>query len=239
MIFNIRMKISKTLLILSLVCAFLFVSCEDNSVSAPDETAVVDVINPITGRTWMDRNLGALRVATSSDDSQAYGDLYQWGRGTDGHEKRNSGTTTTLSNSDQVGHGNFILPAVGITAERPGDWRNPQNNNLWQGVNGINNPCPNGYRIPTQEEWKAEIESWSSKDAVGAFASPLKLPMAGWRHAYNGSIITSSYVGKYWSGPRPGRVTSDYLRFTDSDDHRAGLPGQARAQGKSVRCIKD
>jgi N-acetylneuraminic acid mutarotase len=41
-------------------------------------TKVVDVTNPITGKTWMDRNLGASRAATSSDDSLAYGDLYQW-----------------------------------------------------------------------------------------------------------------------------------------------------------------
>ncbi|MGE4541908.1 MAG: hypothetical protein AB7D35_11660, partial [Bacteroidales bacterium] len=67
-----------------------------------------DVYNPATGQTWMDRNLGASRAATSSTDDQAYGDLYQWGRDTDGHEKRNSGTTSTLSNSDTPGHGNFI-----------------------------------------------------------------------------------------------------------------------------------
>jgi hypothetical protein len=35
---------------------------------------VVDVTNPATGRTWMDRNLGASRAATSSTDEQAYGD---------------------------------------------------------------------------------------------------------------------------------------------------------------------
>jgi hypothetical protein len=48
----------------------------------------------------MDRNLGAARAATSSTDAEAYGDLYQWGRGTDGHEKRNSQTTSTLSSSN-------------------------------------------------------------------------------------------------------------------------------------------
>ncbi|MFZ1451482.1 MAG: hypothetical protein WAT20_02205, partial [Ferruginibacter sp.] len=52
-----------------------------------------DVFNPITGKIWMDRNLGASRVATSSTDDLAYGDLYQWGRLTDGHQNRTSGTT--------------------------------------------------------------------------------------------------------------------------------------------------
>jgi uncharacterized repeat protein (TIGR02543 family) len=84
------------------------------------ENQVIEVINPATGMIWMDRNLGASRAATSSTDPQAYGDLYQWGRSTDGHEKRNSGTTSTLSNSDTPGHGHFILP-FGI----PWDWRSP------------------------------------------------------------------------------------------------------------------
>ena len=51
-------------------------------------------VTSTTGQVWMDRNLGASRVATSSTDSAAYGDLYQWGRGTDGHEKRTSSTTS-------------------------------------------------------------------------------------------------------------------------------------------------
>ncbi|WP_202775495.1 inverse autotransporter beta domain-containing protein [Bathymodiolus azoricus thioautotrophic gill symbiont] len=33
-----------------------------------------------TGRVWLDRNLGATKVAESSADSGAYGDYYQWGR---------------------------------------------------------------------------------------------------------------------------------------------------------------
>ena len=37
------------------------------------------VENPLTGRTWIDRNLGASQVATSPTDTAAYGDLYQWG----------------------------------------------------------------------------------------------------------------------------------------------------------------
>jgi serine/threonine protein kinase len=73
------------------------------------QTAVVNVTNPATGRVWMDRNLGASRAATSSTDAQAYGDLYQWGRAADGHQKRTSATTTTLSSGDQPGHGSFIL----------------------------------------------------------------------------------------------------------------------------------
>lgn len=58
-------------------------------------TEIVEVLNLITGRVWMDRNLGASRVATSSTDEAAYGDLYQWGRFGDGHQCRKSDTTST------------------------------------------------------------------------------------------------------------------------------------------------
>lgn len=48
------------------------------------------------GLVWMDRNLGATQAATSSTDTAAYGDYYQWGRDSDGHQFATSGTTTTL-----------------------------------------------------------------------------------------------------------------------------------------------
>ena len=58
------------------------------------------VTNPATGRTWMDRNLGASQVATSVTDEFAYGDLYQWGRYADGHQARTSSTTSILATNN-------------------------------------------------------------------------------------------------------------------------------------------
>jgi hypothetical protein len=147
----------------------------------------------------MDRNLGASRVAISADDSEAYGDLYQWGRCADGHEKRNSPTTSTLSSTDSPGHGSFILK---LTTTIPYDWRYPQNDNLWQGAAGTNNPCPSGFRLPTNNEMETELLSWSSKDTAGAFGSPLKLVAAGQRSYHNGTIIKAGSYGYYWGSVR-------------------------------------
>ena len=194
------------------------------------ETLVVDVRNPATGRTWMDRNLGATRVATSSTDSEAYGDLYQWGRRVDGHQKRNSSTISTLSTTDTPSHGSFIL-----APNSPYDWRSPQNNNLWQGVNGVNNPCPVGYRVPTIAEWTTERQSWSSNNSAGAFASPLKLPLAGRRYFSSGSLLTVGSFGVYWSSSVSGSL-AQYLYFSSTD---ANVHDDDRAYGNSVRCLKD
>ncbi len=188
------------------------------------------VTNPTTGEIWMDRNLGASQVATSSTDAAAYGDLYQWGRGTDGHQIRTSGTTSTLSSTDVPGHANFI-----VAPSSPNDWRSSQNNNLWQGVNGVNNPCPSAYRLPTLAELDAERLSWSSNNAAGAFASPLKLSVAGSRN-YSSGIL--SYVGSrglYWSSTVNGTLAY-YLSFGSSN---VSMTSYNRALGSSVRCIKD
>jgi len=133
------------------------------------------VLNPTTSKCWLDRNLGATRVAQTSTDYLAYGDLFQWGRGDDGHQSItwtgyyawglpvNVTTTDALSLLDTPGHNKFIL-----APDSPHDWRSPQNDNLWQGINGVNNPCPSGFRIPTDIELTAEINSWSSKNPAGA-----------------------------------------------------------------------
>jgi uncharacterized protein (TIGR02145 family) len=197
---------------------------------AAGATAIVDVLNPTTNKTWMNRNLGATQVATSSTDQNAYGDLYQWGRRTDGHQCRTSPTTGTLSSVDQPAHGNFIL-----VSNAPYDWRSPQNTNLWQGVNGVNNPCPSGYRLPTDTELNNERLSWSSNNSAGAFASPLKWPVAGYRNGINGSLGNVGTVGYYWSST----VSGTYSRDLDFASSTANMGDFNRAYGCSVRCIKN
>ena len=194
-------------------------------------TTVVDVTNPTTGKIWMDRNLGATQVATSSTDANSYGDLYQWGRRADGHQCRTSATTATLSSVDQPANGNFITNNSGLY-----DWRSPQNTFLWQGVNGVNNPCPNTYRLPTDVEFQAEYQSWSTQNPAGAFASPMKWTLAGCRNS-NSSLVSVGTNGYYWSSSVSGTTTSNsrYLVFGGTPT----LNDLGRAYGFSVRCVKD
>ena len=190
---------------------------------------IIDITST-TGEIWMDRNLGASQAATSSTDAASFGDIYQWGRCSDGHEKRSSFTTTTVSLTDTPGNSNFIM-----TTNAPFDWRSPQNDNLWQGVSGVNNPCPSGYRLPTDTELEAERASWGTNNAAGAFGSPLKLPMSGYRNYSNGSLNNVGTFGYYWSSTVSG-ANSRYLNLDSSD---ASVFTDIRAYGFSVRCIKD
>lgn len=180
---------------------------------------------------WLDRNLGASQVATSNNDVDSFGDLFQWGRGDDGHEVRTSPTQATQSSTDQPGHGDFI--------NNFNDWRNPQNTNLWQGASGINNPCPTGWRVPTEAELEAERVSWNSNNAAGAYASPLKLPSAGYRDWQLGGLFVDAFVhgGRYWSSAVNGNSSRGlYFRGASTD---ASVNNYNRTDGYAVRCIKD
>jgi uncharacterized protein (TIGR02145 family) len=194
-----------------------------------------EVLNATTGKVWMDRNLGASQVATSSTDAASYGDLYQWGRGTDGHQIRTSSTTATNATTAVPNVGNSWDGKFITEVSYPYDWLTPQDDNLWQGVSGINNPCLTGYRLPTEAEWEAERASWGSNNAAGAFASPLKLPVAGNRFSANGYLYDVGSLGFYWSSTVDGTV-SRYLYFVSS---YAGMGSDNRAYGYSVRCLKD
>jgi hypothetical protein len=208
-----------------------------NGVPAWTNGKPIPSVTSATGRIWMDRNLGASQVATSSTDYLAYGNFYQWGRGSDGHELMNwtsatsgtpvNGTTTVRSTTDVPGDALFIITTNG-------DWRSTQNDNLWQGVDGINNPCPIGYRLPTKVEFETEKSSWGSDNSAGAFASPLKLPLVGRRNADN-TFTALGAISRYWSSTTSGSSVWNL----DFRSNAAILEPKSRGDAFSVRCIQE
>ncbi len=189
-----------------------------------------EIYNYKTGKIWMDRNLGATQVATSSTDALAYGDLYQWGRAADGHQVRSSSThngqaTTAVPNDGNAWDGLFIIGTE--------NWLATQDDNLWQGISGDNNPCPSGFRVPTEDEFNQEHLSWTSQDDIGAFAS-LKLTIGG-KRLVDGSFGHVNSRGFCWSSTVSSNKARRLKFYTNYVD--LGLDGQA--EGFSVRCIKD
>jgi hypothetical protein len=188
------------------------------------------IVESKTGRIWMDKNLGASRVALSIKDSLALGNYFQWGRGSDGHQLPNSKVVyREVSNSDSPGNAKFIDPT-----EFPYDWRIPQNNNLWQGKNGINNPCPKGFRLPTAGEWAEEMLTWDTQDDKGAYDSPLKLPAGGFRGP--GGYFNLVYDAGFYQSSTIFNEETSVLFFNEK---KSSIVESSRSGGVCVRCIKD
>jgi len=104
---------------------------------------------------------------------------------------------------------------------------------------GLTTPCPAGFRLPTAAELAVEKLSWSSNDSVGAFGSPLKLVLARSRDRSSGRIYGgASPSGVYWSSTAYVNQNdhSHALHFTGNS---AGIIASQRANGFSIRCLKD
>ena len=218
--------------------AFNFVSTSNNTPSGLSSTDVYST----TGKTWMDRNLGATQVATSSTDADSYGDLYQWGRNSDGHQIRGSSIAGGPVASGSEGS-NFITSG--------GDWLSTQDGTRWNsGTEAApvkvtaNDPCPTGFRVPTETELEAERNNggtgfWGTgslqNNALGAFNSALKLPVAGSRNYSAGALSNVGSSGPYWSSTVSGALA----RYLSLNSSNAAMSSFSRAVGFSVRCIKE
>jgi len=196
----------------------------------------------INGVKWATSNLGAGGVFCANPED--YGALYQWGRLADGHERRTplSGTTATPSPTDIPGHSNFITQS-----SSPYDWRNPQNDALWNSGNETspvktdNDPCPNGWRVPTYTELQSldiATRVWYTLNGVAGYligdGDKLFLPVAGDR-VNDGLLNDVGTLGYYWSST-PSNTVAYYLRFS------SGIfltTYNFRVLGMSVRCVAE
>jgi hypothetical protein len=194
---------------------------------------VATIYNPTTGKYWMDRNLGASRRALSTNDGEAFGHLFQFERAAEGHEVRDSPITGWVANNpypapSQGWYGKFIINGNG-------DWYQGHTNGSWSGTGGTN-PCPSGFRVPSSTEWAAEMATWPTQDAAGAFAS-LKLTKAGYRSYSSGVVSNVNTYGYYWSGSVVNWGFKGAARRFD--DSSAAYGEYQPAYGFSVRCIKN
>ena len=212
------------------------------------------VRSPFTNKTWMTYNVGATAIANVNSprgDVDSYGYLYQWGRGSDGHQiilplKSATYDVNRVAISGSAFSAVSTSPLTNYNStsssfvNNGSDWLSAYRNDLWQGLNGLNNPCPAGFRIPTLAEWQAEQAFFTSNNANGAFNYSLKLTMPGWLESFSSggaSFIATSSGGFYltqtanangsvqYFGINSGNVWTDVNLF--------------KRQGLSCRCIKD
>jgi hypothetical protein len=191
------------------------------------------ITSSVTSRIWLDRNLGAVRSCTGIDDKACYGDYYQWGRATDGHQKQYSYTTTLLSSSIDTSGNKFI-----INTTDPYDWTTIDNtgslrSTAWSKTDG-NSVCPANFRVPTKNEFDAE----GFNNRVEAY-NVLKFPSAGFQGGWTDtqSIPVESEGIVTYLLTSESLETEAYRQKYDSTS--SDISTQYRINGYSVRCILD
>jgi uncharacterized protein (TIGR02145 family) len=201
--------------------------------------------SPYTGKSWLDKNLGATSVCADADangfagagDEACYGDYYQWGRDDDGHElapHTSANSTGTKASSITPGTTTFITSSVS-----PYDWTTVDSNGslrsaAW-GDGGVNDICPIGFRVPTESELVNETTGATISDSATAFSNFLKLPVAGNRNSTSGGRTSVGSSGYVWSSTASGADASAVAIHSN----QAYSYTYDRSNGYSVRCIRD
>lgn len=216
-------------------------------------------------------NVGA--QPKTMDDFNAAGSLFQWGRDSDGHElivrTANNSASQVYKNADNPSYTPIDADYMSSTnkpnhpyfhhnsnpsklPEETGSasfhWMWPRDYSMWQGVNGVNNPCPKGFRLPVQSEWQAWDSAVNAQNIDDALNSELGLTITGYRYASSGGQVGSlgSYTS-YWSSTMGNRSVNPYggarvpwtQTFTATKAELGTVEQSWMAGGRPVRCIMD
>ena len=129
-----------------------------------------------------------------------------------------------------------------VAADAVSGWNSdPASGRDWESAN---NPCPPGWRVPTQAELQGLLSSggtWTRQNRVrgtlfGTAPNQLFLPAVGWRAASDGSLHNAGTRGGYWSSTQRGSTTSFALWIRQEE---SVINHYNRARGFSVRCVVD
>lgn len=200
------------------------------------------------GWVWLQQNLGSTKVAASATDAPAYGDLFQWGRWDDGHQKRSpesvvDGMPTPNNPSGlNLSGDNPFYKGGGIT------WYNDGTiNDTWTAAtpaaatatNGCD-PCKQifgaGWQLPSLADWQAVLGAEGVNNITNGFASNLKLTAAGARNELLGSLGDEGVIGIYWSSTREAGSAPQAMYINLYTNNLADY--NYRGIGMSLRCLK-
>ena len=221
---------------------------------------------------WAPVNCGYKAAVTDADGNVTdkgfpYGKLYQWGR------KYGQGYSAD-SDSEPMTYPGPVSAVVGQDASMAGyfftgssDWIDTHDDSMWNSgtedspVRTVNDPCPNGWRVPTYGELNAlrtEYSEWTSKDnQSGCYFSGVSVtvydtvpliedkvqvffPAAGCRGDYGDVDYRDYYAGYYWSSTPDYDFGFGYLAsFLGFSNGRAIMSNIGRANGYSVRCVQE
>lgn len=202
----------------------------------------VATVRGADGNIWLQQNLGSSQVATAMTDTNSYGDIYQWGRWNDGHEKRTS-TTTSIPNPNNPSGITSSLTSF-INGSSIDWWDSGSLTDSWSILSPTNvsatdgcDPCKAlgaGWVMPTESDWTGIKNAENITNPTTAYASNLKLPASGYRSSSTGNFTFVGQRGYYWSATTSILGGKYFYIGTTIANSSAGA---MRGQGHAVRCI--
>jgi len=213
---------------------------------------VVPGYNPkSSGTSYMDRNLGALSESLSNRSVNGF--FYQWGRKDPfgGYAGTSVGSALMAFTGAQFGVEassstiNFSVAHPNIFIKSGSDWlaSDSRNNNLWSSTKTEYDPCPPGWRVPTDTQ-NAALAINQLIQNKGAYLTvtggTIWLPCSGYMSPQSAERTMLANVGYFWSATAE-TLTSvsvlldayDMMRLTTHNGH------VNRATGLPVRCVKE
>ncbi len=208
-----------------------------SSVTAPVTPNCGAFVTSVLYKVFACYNLGATDTTVDPNIpvEVIHGNYYKWGTST------SSANTRTYS-----------TPITGWSTISAADnsWGTSSGDRF---KNAINDPCPTGFRVPTNGEWVGVINpslntvsrtgSWTNVDTNFStaihFGTPtvktLTLPASGLRDGNTGTLYFRGNSGDYWSSTENG-VKAQFLLFSSTN---LSTNNDIRTSGFSVRCISE
>ena len=105
-----------------------------------------------------------------------------------------------------------------------------------------NDPCPEGWRIPTEAELRSLANlgsAWTTLNGVrgvllGTGVNQVFLPAAGWRHQATGGLNWQGSSISYWSS---GTAVGLSFSYPSHSRNPNAIDNRFRAEGASIRCV--
>ncbi len=224
--------------------------------------------DPVTGLTWMDRNLGS-GGAGSYQSGGKNGLFYQWGRkdafpGSDGTNNNQTYYTPDYPDGTTAQHNGSYTELYQL-AQNPLNFSTNEityfgslnvrenNNDSWGHISGtktIYDPCPPGWKMPpisvngtnswgTGGDWGEKANNGRIFNGVNGTAGLNHFyPAAAYRRRSDGSLSTPGNYAFYWSSSSDVIGDSYCLQFSGS---LTLVPNGStyRSNGASVRCVAE
>jgi uncharacterized protein (TIGR02145 family) len=173
------------------------------------------------------------------------GGYWQWGR------KGPNATQWLNTNTANFAHGPTGTGAGETNEGNISGWsQTAAPNGSWQdGMKTVNDPCPDGFRVPTKAQWdgvvanntQSIVGTWSNNSnnfSTGRFFGPaLMLPAAGNRNSADGTLNQRGNFGYYWSSTASVTAGNARCQFLTSVGNL--MLDSSRRVGHSVRCAAE